>query len=179
MKKILFLITGITISQISIANTPSAGALHQDPSLCSYGYNSNCYPSYQSPQPQSEPARTPYQYPYDDYCEARPKGGKICQHNHRGTQYIHHIAEYDAKGNVIYHREYYSDGMTVKFEANYDSKGNRQGISKRYHENGQLEGMGNFINDGIHGEYRNFDKNGRLIRIEHYKNGVFLYATEP
>lgn len=165
-------------SQMVMANVnvPS-GALHQDPSLCSYGYNTNCNSSSSSQQNQSNSNRY-YQYPYDDYCEARPKGGKICQHNYRGMQHIHHIAEYDVKGNVIYHRGYYSDGMTVKFEANYDSKGNRQGIYKRYHENGQLEGSGNYVNDELHGEYRNFDKNGRLIRIEKYNHGILESATD-
>ena len=45
MKKLFLIISGLTISNISIANPTydvTNGALQNDPALCSYGYNPNC-----------------------------------------------------------------------------------------------------------------------------------------
>lgn len=186
MRKILFALTFISVMGISPMATAGcyceighlAGNICLVPDVYTgrmAHFNAICTAD---AQPAEATPKKRWEYPYDDYCEARPKGGKICQHNYRGTQRIHHVAEYDVKNNVVYHREYYSDGATVKFEANFDSKGNRQGESKRYHENGQLSGMGHFVNGELHGEYRNFDKNGKLIRIEQYENGVLRSASE-
>ena len=45
MKKLLFILLGLTSLNISVANPTydaTRGALQNDPSLCSYGYNPNC-----------------------------------------------------------------------------------------------------------------------------------------
>ena len=40
-----------------------------------------------------------------------------------------------------------------------------------YHENGNLEEIGNFKNGELEGEWKVYRKNGKLEKIENYKNG--------
>ena len=44
----LLIVSALVLHHASHANT-SAGALHNDPNLCAYGYNPNCQPQYQHP----------------------------------------------------------------------------------------------------------------------------------
>lgn len=48
MKKFIPLLMMSAFCHIGYANAP-AGALHNDPNLCNYGYNPNCQPQHQSP----------------------------------------------------------------------------------------------------------------------------------
>lgn len=124
-----------------------------------------------SPRQSSSKYDTPPPSVTDNICQARPQGGKVCLKVYKSDpNYKFNLTETNAQGNIVYFRDYHIDGDTIKAESYFNQDSIRHGVFKTFHENGQPKGLGNFVNGQLQGEYKIFDTNGQIIKIEHYKD---------
>ena len=73
-------------------------------------------------------------------------------------------------GELIEKIEYYDNGKKKKMYA-VSSDGKKQGPYKSWHNNGQLAGEGNYVDDMPHGLGEGWNEDGQLMGIENYDNG--------
>ena len=66
---------------------------------------------------------------------------------------------------IVYH-----NNGNVEIIGNYKN-GKQEGEWKYYRENGKLEGIGNYKNGKREGEWKFYRENGKLEQIENFKNG--------
>ncbi len=154
------------------------GALHNDPSLCAYGYNPNCYPNQQSGS-RSRSADMPPPPPTSvRECQATPQGTQMCAEvSIKVPNYTFNVMETNTQGNIVYARFYHVDGRTVKSEQWYNAQGYKHGAFKSYHQNGRTKSLGNYVNNQLQGDFKIHDENGQLIKIEHYKDDWSVLET--
>lgn len=69
-------------------------------------------------------------------------------------------------------KSYYPDGTLMAEETFFLDK--KQGVFKRYYENGVLEHETNFIEDERHGKSVDYDREGNIIIIRYFDNGIFV-----
>lgn len=84
-------------------------------------------------------------------------------------------------------KEYSKDGVLItlmEYNGNYlinrerinrrDSEGRKQGTFKTYYANGQLEKEENYMDDELHGYYRDYTPNGKLTLAMRYERGAIV-----
>lgn len=84
------------------------------------------------------------------------------------------IAKYD---NIrLFYGEYYPNGQ-LKAKFPLDKEGKYNGEAKYYYEDGTVKTSGTFNHGFYAGEWRNYNKNGKLISIDSYNNNGQLVKT--
>ncbi len=84
-------------------------------------------------------------------------------------------------------REFSRDSVLIsvmEFNDNYmvnrerlnrkDQEGRKQGTHRTYYENGRIKKEAHFLNDQLHGYYREFDGRGRLVLALRYEKGQIV-----
>ena len=80
--------------------------------------------------------------------------------------------EYDRNGNVITLLEYNNDFMISREKINYtDNAGLKQGKWLDFYNNGNIKAEKNFLDDQLHGYYKEYSERGKLIVTLLYDNG--------
>jgi len=80
--------------------------------------------------------------------------------------------EYDREGTVITLMEYRNDRLVERQRINRrDEKGNKQGTWIELYEDGSVRREINYTDNVMDGIYREFDREGNLVMILHYKDG--------
>ncbi len=83
--------------------------------------------------------------------------------------------EYDKDGNIITLLEYHNDFMSSRERINrIDSKGLKQGEWKEFYPNGRLKTEKTFVDDNLHGYYKEYDNRGILVLTMLYENGAIV-----
>ena len=71
--------------------------------------------------------------------------------------------------------EYRRDYLIYKEKINrYNKSGQKHGVWKEFYPNNTIKTEMNYSNGKLNGYYKNFDKNGKLLSINLYKNGELL-----
>ena len=67
----------------------------------------------------------------------------------------------------------YNDNYVVNRERlnRTDAKGNKQGTFREYYENGKIKKEENYLDNQLHGYYREFDGKGELVMAMRYERG--------
>ncbi len=83
--------------------------------------------------------------------------------------------EYDDLGNIILLTEY-SKGYILKREYlnRTDNRGYKQGLWKTFYENNNVKNEVTYLNNKKNGIYKEYDKNGNLIKLEKYNNDILI-----
>jgi uncharacterized protein len=68
-------------------------------------------------------------------------------------------------------RTYYDEAKTQLHEEYYEVDGKKEGVYKRYYDNGQLWEECNYVNGKLNGEYKQYHDNGQLEAKCNYVNG--------
>jgi uncharacterized protein len=69
--------------------------------------------------------------------------------------------------------EYHNDYVIQRQYMNrYDSKGQKTGVWKEFYSNDRIKREENFLNGKLHGYVREYDANGKVIRLQKYSNGI-------
>jgi len=70
----------------------------------------------------------------------------------------------------------YKDNYVIDRERvnRVDDQGNRQGIYREYYENGNIKKEENFLDNQLHGYYREFDGRGQLVMAMRYERGQIM-----
>jgi antitoxin component YwqK of YwqJK toxin-antitoxin module len=86
------------------------------------------------------------------------------------------IAKYD---NIrLFFAEYYANGQ-LKAKLPLDNMGKYNGQAKYYYQNGQVKTEGTFTRGFFSGEWKNYDKNGKLISKDEYdEDGQLIKTTK-
>jgi antitoxin component YwqK of YwqJK toxin-antitoxin module len=83
--------------------------------------------------------------------------------------------EYDKDGNVITLLEYNNDFLVSRERINRtDNKGLKQGVWKEFYPSGSIKSEKTFIDDLIHGYYKEYDIKGKLVLTMLYENGAIV-----
>jgi len=83
--------------------------------------------------------------------------------------------EYDKDGNVISLLEYNNDFLVSRERINrIDNKGLKQGVWKEFYPSGSIKSEKTFIDDLIHGYYKEYDTKGKLVLTMLYENGAIV-----
>jgi uncharacterized protein len=83
--------------------------------------------------------------------------------------------EFDKDGNVITLYEYNNDFLISRQKINrVDSKGLKQGDWKDFYPNGKLKTEKTFIDDQLHGYYKEYDTKGNLVLTMLYDKGAIV-----
>jgi uncharacterized protein len=83
--------------------------------------------------------------------------------------------EYDKEGNIITLLEYNNDFLISRERINRtDSKGLKQGDWKEFYPNGRIKTERTFVNDLLHGYYKEYDNRGILVLTMLYENGAIV-----
>lgn len=83
--------------------------------------------------------------------------------------------EYDKDGNLITLLEYNNDYLVSRERINrLDSKGLKQGEWKEFYPNGRIKIEKTFVDDNLHGYYKEYDNRGILILTMLYENGAIV-----
>jgi len=95
--------------------------------------------------------------------------------NHKDGKKHGTAREYDKSGNIITLLEYRNDFIVSTETINRrDERGLKQGIWKEFYPNDKLKTESNYINDYLHGSYKAWDENGRMIKNARYENGAMV-----
>lgn len=88
--------------------------------------------------------------------------------------------EYDKNGTVITLMTYYNGYLIDNIKINRtDDQGRKQGRWIEFYENGNKKRELNYLNDKLHGFYREYDLGGKIILEQRYINGdLFVPKTE-
>jgi len=91
--------------------------------------------------------------------------------------------EYDKDGNIISLLEYNNDFLVSRERINrLDNKGLKQGEWKEFYPNGRIKTEKTYIDDQLHGYYKEYDNRGILVLTMLYQNGAIvksLVEDEP
>jgi antitoxin component YwqK of YwqJK toxin-antitoxin module len=83
--------------------------------------------------------------------------------------------EFDKEGNVISLLEYNNDFLVSRERINRtDSKGLKQGIWKDFYPNGGIKSEKTFVDDLMHGYFKEYDNRGKLVLTMLYENGSIV-----
>ncbi len=83
--------------------------------------------------------------------------------------------EFDKEGNIITLLEYNNDFLVSREKINRtDNKGLKQGEWKEFYPNGEIKSEKTYKNDLLHGYYKEYDVNGRLVLTMLYENGAIV-----
>lgn len=83
--------------------------------------------------------------------------------------------EYDENGNIISLMEYHNDFLVSRERINrYDSKMLRQGPWKAFYDNGRIKSESSYIDDMMHGYYKEYDEKGNLVLTMLYDKGSIV-----
>jgi antitoxin component YwqK of YwqJK toxin-antitoxin module len=86
--------------------------------------------------------------------------------------------EYDREGNIITLLEYNNDFLVSRQRINrIDSKGFKQGEWKEFYPNGNIKSEMSFMDDLMHGYYKEYDNRGRLVLTMLYENGSIVRSN--
>ena len=86
--------------------------------------------------------------------------------------------EYDKEGNIITLLEYNNDFLVSRQRINrIDSKGFKQGEWKEFYPNGNIKSEMSFMDDLMHGYYKEYDNRGRLVLTMLYENGSIVRSN--
>lgn len=83
--------------------------------------------------------------------------------------------EYDKDSTVITVLQYNNNYLVSRERINRkDNFGRKQGTYKEFHEDGSLKKEKNFLDDELHGYFREFDKTGELLQAMRYERGAII-----
>ncbi len=83
--------------------------------------------------------------------------------------------EYDKDGNIITLLEYNNDFLVSRERINrLDSKGLKQGEWKEFYSNGRIKTEKTYVDDNLHGYYKEYDNRGILVLTMLYENGAIV-----
>ena len=83
--------------------------------------------------------------------------------------------EYDKDGNIITLLEYNNDFLVSRERINrLDNKGLKQGEWKEFYPNGRIKTEKTFVDDQLHGYYKEYDNRGILVLTMLYENGAIV-----
>jgi uncharacterized protein len=83
--------------------------------------------------------------------------------------------EYDKDGNIITLLEYNNDFLISRERINrLDSKGLKQGEWKDFYPNGRIKTEKTYVDDLLHGYYKEYDNRGILVLTMLYENGAIV-----
>jgi antitoxin component YwqK of YwqJK toxin-antitoxin module len=83
--------------------------------------------------------------------------------------------EYDKEGNLITLFEYHNDFLASRERINrIDGKGLKQGEWKDFYPNGRLKTEKTYVDDNLHGYYKEYDLRGILVLTMLYENGAIV-----
>jgi antitoxin component YwqK of YwqJK toxin-antitoxin module len=83
--------------------------------------------------------------------------------------------EYDKDGNLITLLEYSNDFLVSRERINrLDSKGLKQGDWKEFYPNGRIKTEKTYVDDNLHGYYKEYDNRGILVLTMLYENGALV-----
>ncbi len=83
--------------------------------------------------------------------------------------------EYDKDGNLITLLEYNNDYLVSRERINrLDSKGLKQGEWKEFYPNGRIKIEKTYVDDNLHGYYKEYDNRGILVLTMLYENGAVV-----
>ncbi len=70
----------------------------------------------------------------------------------------------------------YKDNYVIERERvnRTDEQGNKQGTFRNYYENGRIKKEENYLNNQLHGYYREFDGKGELVMALRYERGTIV-----
>ena len=72
---------------------------------------------------------------------------------------------------VLYKDNYVTDRERVNRK---DEEGNKQGTFREYYENGRIKKEEHYLNNKLHGYYREFDGRGELVMAMRYERGTIV-----
>ena len=83
--------------------------------------------------------------------------------------------EYDKDGNIITLLEYNNDFLISRERINrLDNKGLKQGEWKEFYPNGRIKTEKTFVDDLLHGYYKEYDNRGILVLTMLYEKGAIV-----
>ncbi len=83
--------------------------------------------------------------------------------------------EFDKDSTVITLLQYNNNYLVSREKINRKDKlGNKQGTYKEFHEDGSLKKEENYLDDGLHGYFREFDESGELLMAMRYERGAVI-----
>jgi uncharacterized protein len=83
--------------------------------------------------------------------------------------------EYDKEGNIISLLEYNNDFLVSRERINrLDNKGLKQGDWKEFYPNGRIKIEETFVDNQLHGYYKEYDNRGILVLTMLYENGAIV-----
>ncbi len=83
--------------------------------------------------------------------------------------------EYDKEGNIVTLLEYNNDFLVSRERINRsDSKGLKQGEWKEFYPSGRIKTEKTYVDDLLHGYYKEYDIRGRLVFTMLYENGSIV-----
>lgn len=83
--------------------------------------------------------------------------------------------EFDQNGNVITLQEYHNDFLVSRERVNRaDAKKLKQGPWKEFYENGKIRVEANYVDDLLHGYYKEYDEKGNLVLTTLYERGALV-----
>jgi len=83
--------------------------------------------------------------------------------------------EYDEDGNLITLLEYNNDFLVSRERINRtDNKGLKQGDWKEFYPNGRIKTEKTYVDDNLHGYYKEYDNKGMLVLTMLYENGALV-----
>jgi len=83
--------------------------------------------------------------------------------------------EYDKEGNLITLLEYNNDFLVSRERINrLDGKGLKQGEWKEFYPNGRIKTEKTYVDDNLHGYYKEYDNRGILVLTMLYENGAIV-----
>ena len=83
--------------------------------------------------------------------------------------------EFDKEGKIITLFEYNNDFLISREKINrMDSKGLKQGEWKEFYPNGGIKSEKNYVDDLMHGYYKEYDSRGKLVLTMLYDNGAIV-----
>jgi uncharacterized protein len=86
--------------------------------------------------------------------------------------------EYDEKGNLITLLEYHNDFLVSREKINrVDSKGLKQGDWKEFYQNGKIRSEKTYVDDQLHGYYKEYDNKGNLVLTMLYDKGAIVKSN--
>jgi len=81
--------------------------------------------------------------------------------------------EYDRKGTIITLKQFKDNYLVSRERINRtDNLGRKQGTYKEFFEDGTLKKEVNFMDDELHGYFREFDQDGKLMQTLRYEHGT-------
>jgi len=83
--------------------------------------------------------------------------------------------EYDQDGNIITLLEYHNDFLVSRERINrLDNKKLKQGPWKEFYADGKIKAESNFVDDLLHGYYKEYDAKGNLTLTTLYEKGAIV-----